>query len=160
MLLLFNGVGLYVYFVVQKEKIHREMKTKLLNSQQTALQKITLTIADYQRAKKEGDEIKWQGSMYDVARVERSGEMVIVFGLRDDIETELLAFFKSFVETNQSDDQAPPAVLMQYLSLVFTIPSPVFLNGNLGISDRDFFVFWNVQPQDSSLEIQSPPPRA
>lgn len=136
------------------------MKAELINSPQTALQKITLTIADYERAKKDDDEIKWQGSMYDVARVKRSGEIVIVFGLRDEMETNLLAFFESIVQTNQSDGQSPPAALMQYLSLIFTIPSTAFLNHNLARPDKDFFIFWNAQLQEPSIEIQSPPPRA
>ncbi len=156
--LLVNGIGFYVYFYFRLESIHQEMKAALMNCPDSKLQKISFSIAQYQLAKKDEGEIKWNGQMYDVAKTETQDGRVIVFALRDDLETELMAFLK-LVE-GATDNHKPPAALMHYLSLVFIMPAHVTPSYAPEPSYLKHFFFYTFHHRATTVEVISPPPRA
>jgi hypothetical protein len=158
--ILANVAGFYVYFVFRLKEIRKEMRASLKDYPIEKLQRLALTKAQYQVAKNDEGEIEWQGYMYDVGRVETRGSEVTVFALRDEAETNLLAFIDRIVEMTNRDNQSPPSVFTQFLSLIFTIPeiaptasfyqSLKFEYGKLPIE-----IFSSL-----ALDVQAPPPRA
>ena len=155
-----NLAGFYVYFCFRLEAIHTEMKAALKNCPEQELQQISLSPTEYLQLKNDEGEVEWNGAMYDVAKIKVEDGRVIVFALRDEAETNLLAFLKSVVSTASNDDESPPTSLTRYLSLTFILSSCDFFPGlNFSaVKNRPAFYAW---AHDSSvLKIPSPPPRA
>ena len=134
------------------------MKTKLFQEEEN-LVKISMSPAQYQTAKTGEDEMEWQGSMYDVARVEISTNRILVFALRDEAETNLVAFLKSLVNTAQKDDASPPASLTQFTSLIFTLPAEFDLSTLFSVIDNTHFIFFQIHPYSIVAELATPPPK-
>lgn len=158
--ILANVAGYYVYFVFRLQEIRKEMRAELKDYPVEKLQRIVLTKAEYREVKNDEGEIEWQDSMYDVARVETFDNEVTVFALRDEAETELLAFIDRIVEMTNRDHESPPSILTEYLSLIFTLPETTFsvplsteLKLGYGKIPAKFF-------SSLSLDVQAPPPRA
>ena len=152
--------GFYVYFYFRLESIHKEMKTALMNCPDTQLQKISLSLAQYQQVKNDEGEIKWNGQMYDVAKTRIQEGRVIVLALRDELETNLIVFLKSVVGTAAADNQRPPSALMQYLSLVFIVPTHVAPSYASNLSTNKYFSLYSFHHYPTTVDVLSPPPRA
>jgi hypothetical protein len=97
--------------------------------------------------------------MYDVARVEADGDTLTVFALRDEAETNLLAFLNKVVEMSDQDDQPPPNALTEFLSLLFTIPATTSLSKNFVTLQKQNTPFTKIQLVHSDSDVESPPPR-
>ena len=135
------------------------MKAVLKNYPADKLQKIQLTQEEYNLAKNDEEEIEWQGNMYDIARVTVLDNNIIIFALRDEAETNLLAFLNKVVELSGRDEKPAPDSLTQFSSLLFTLPE----------MERPFRFFIPFQEQHSPFfqlqftqlhhDVESPPPR-
>jgi hypothetical protein len=157
--LLANLAGFYVYFYFRLIEIRSEMRAALKNSPEK-LQAISLSLTEYQKAKEGDDEIKWRGEMYDVAFTELQGERITIFGLRDEAETNLLAFLKSVVNTASQDHQSPPTSLIQFSSLVFTLPHNSPITSIIAPSRHTHFTLYLFGCYQTYDEISSPPPQS
>jgi hypothetical protein len=158
--ILANVAGFYVYFVFRLQEIRREMRADLKDYPIEKLQRIVLSKAQYLQAKNDEGEIEWQGYMYDVGRVESLNNVVTIFALRDEAETNLLAFIDRIVEMTNRDEQAPPSAFTQYLSLIFTIPE---VAATASFYQSLKFEYGKLPTEIFSslaLEVQAPPPRA
>jgi hypothetical protein len=136
------------------------MKAALASLPEDKLQKITLSLAQYEKAKKDENEIEWHGEMYDVAKVKFVASHVIVFALHDEAETNLIAFFEKVVHMTSQDNQAPPSALLQYLALVFTLPATLPTQDLIPSFAQQLFVHYHCHFLPVDIEILSPPPRA
>ena len=69
---------------------------------------------------KEENEFEYKGEMYDVARIDRSGENVFIYCIRDEIEEQLIANFEKVTGTNSTKDKITPStgVLQTNLHLI------------------------------------------
>ena len=157
--ILANVAGFYVYFVFRLQEIRREMRAELKNYPIEKLQRIVLPKAEYHEAKNEEGEIEWQGFMYDVGWVEILGNEVTVFALRDEAETNLLAFIDRIVDMTNHDEQAPPSIFTEYLSLIFTIPEVVPTASFYQLLKLEYGKFSIGIFYSLALEVQAPPPR-
>jgi hypothetical protein len=155
-----NLAGFYVYFYFRLEAIHKEMKAALRNLPEEKLQKISFSPTAYQQSKNEEGEIEWNGAMYDVAKIRVEDERVIVYALRDEAETNLLAFFESIVNTASSDDESPPTSLTRYSSLTFILSSFDFSPRPSFSSIKNHAARYARALNSRALKIPSPPPRA
>ena len=77
------------------------MRAALKNYPEEKLQRLVMTATQYELSKNDEGEVKWEGFMYDVARVIPQGDQCIVLALRDEAETSLLAFLNNFIEECQ-----------------------------------------------------------
>jgi hypothetical protein len=158
-LILANVAGFYVYFIFRLKEIRKEMRAALKDYPVERLQRITLTKTEYNKAKNDEGEIEWNNFMYDIARVRTTGDVIVVLALRDDAETDLLAFIDKIVEMTKRDNESPPHTLTEYSSLNFTLPSlnqSIFLADFQIITHNTHYLF---QQGDIDLTISSPPPR-
>lgn len=118
-LLLVHLAGFYVYFVVRLGEVRMEMRKKLADMPETRLEVITIPRESFKASWLEELEMKWQGRMYDIARVEVSMETVRVFCLHDEDEDGLVSFISSVIETSRQDKKETPGTVIQFFSLKY-----------------------------------------
>jgi hypothetical protein len=148
-----------VYFVFRLREIKLEMRAALKNYPEEKLQRLVMTTPEYEQAKNDEGEIKWQGFMYDVARVIPQGNQRIVLALRDEAETSLLAFLNKVVETSGKDDKTPPAVLTQFSLLVFMLPDALNFSNRFKSNQKQYSPQTEVGLSSIISDVLAPPPR-
>lgn len=158
-LILANVAGFYVYFIFRLREIKLEMRAALKNYPEEKLQRLVMTVQQYEQAKNDEGEIKWEGFMYDVARVIPRGDQRIVLALRDEAETSLLAFLNKVVETSGKDDKTPPGALTQFLSLVFMLPDLPTFSRESDIELKKYSLLIDVRLSSIISDVLAPPPR-
>ena len=121
-LLVIHLAGFYVYFVVRLGELRMEMREKLASLPADELDAIPIPLGQFKSSWIDQREMKWQGRMYDIARVERSGESMIVYCLQDTDEDNLLSFISAVVEMSSQDTRQAPTDVTQFFSLKFVIP--------------------------------------
>ncbi len=157
--ILANVVGFYVYFIYRLREIKLEMLSALKNYPEEKLQRLVMTVQQYAQAINDEGEVKWEGFMYDVARVIPQGDQRIVLALRDKAETNLLAFLNKVVETTGKDDKTPPGALTQFLSLVFMLPDSLNFSSGFDNEQKKYSLLNGIRLSSISSEVLAPPPR-
>lgn len=134
------------------------MKAALKNLPKEKLTALTFTESTLKQARVDEGEIKVKGKMYDIARMEKAGQNIIVYALHDTAEDNLLAFLDEIARRPLEDKQAPPSQLFQLITLTFIAP----VQYTLPDSDENTREL-NVRYVRSSLNIhrsvESPPPQ-
>jgi len=91
---------------------------KLLPSEK--LQKIHLTLEEFEKSRVDKHELKIEGRMYDIGRVQIHGDSIIVYALHDESEDSLLTFISFII--NEPIHEKEMKLIAQFLSLVY-LPS-------------------------------------
>jgi len=151
--------GCYFYFAVRISQIHTEMRQQLKTLPDSHFQQLTLTPAAYENALVEEDEIEVDGKMYDVARIVRRENKVIVFCLHDEAEDNLLSFLQEVLKNASRDQQDIPSQVYQFITLSFVSPS-VWVSPVTGVSLATPSTLYLVNDSSIILALDSPPPRA
>lgn len=104
-------------------------------------------------------EIKVKGRMYDIARVERDHQLIVVYALHDEAEDNLLSFLDEIAKRPLQDKKSPPSQILQFITLTFLPPSKATL------SDREGKILklntkYTFNHSDIARTIESPPPQA
>jgi hypothetical protein len=120
-LFLAHFAGFYIYFFVQLRQVRKEMRAQLKYLPEDQLQLIKLSTAQYKKAKVDEHEVKVNGKMYDIARVQVESDSVFVYGVHDKAEDNLLAFLDKILSLPLKDKSAPHQVL-KFTSLTFIVP--------------------------------------
>jgi hypothetical protein len=120
-LFLAHFAGFYIYFFVQLGQVRKEMRAQLKHLPEDHLQLIKLSTADYKKAKVDEHEVKVDGKMYDIARIQVQADSVFVYGVHDKAEDSLLAFLDKILSLPLKDESAPNQVL-KFTSLIFIVP--------------------------------------
>src|SRR4051812_37052272 len=120
--MLFNGAGFYIYYALELQKIKAEMHEALVKLSDDKLQLLKLTISEFNEALVEDEELQFDGSMYDVARISIHGDSVYVYCLRDEKEGDLLTFISDVVSSPLKNQRSLPKPIVQFLTLVFLLP--------------------------------------
>jgi hypothetical protein len=158
-ILLGNSIGFYVYYAIQLNRIHTEMRAALQFLPDHELQKFTLTTKAFKDALVDEGEIKIQGKMYDIARVSASGDRITLYAKHDEKEDDLLALINDVISKPLPDDKAIPASIVGFLTLVFVKPINEYA---VWISVRNADVetthLFSIQTMPSTPD--SPPPWA
>jgi hypothetical protein len=157
-LLLTHFTGYYIYFIVRMGQIRTEMRQQLKYLPQDQLARFELTQQQYGRVRVDEHEIKVDGKMYDIARIEKAGNHLVVYAMHDQAEDDLLAFFNEIFERAYSDKGKTPSGLTAFMSLNFLIEQ------NLVIQTQEVLVthctaFINRE-NSVVLGPDAPPPQA
>jgi len=157
-LLLLQIAGTYVYFIVRLSGIRAEMREKLKLKPDEELTRLDLTLLEYKKAKVDDHEVKVGGKMYDIARIQIQGNRVLIYGLQDEAEDDLLSFLQEMVKRTSKDKKPVPTSLINLMSLVFVVIDH-------GISARAELLTDHLTPYcffslPISQDIETPPPRA
>ncbi len=156
--LLFLQVGGgYVYFVARLSSIRLEMWEQLKTLPDHELTLLTLSEPEFKKAKVDDHEVKVDGNMYDIARIERREGKVFVFAKHDEAEDNLLSFLQEMLNRSANDKKPVPNQFIQILTLDFILTenelpenSSVYI-----IHDCNYIsVLYNYYPF-----VDAPPPR-
>jgi len=147
--------GFYIYFFVQLKFVRQEMRVKLKELPSEELELITLSAEQYQKAKVEEHEIKVKGKMYDIARMEKQGDMLLVYCIHDKAEDNILAFLDKILSSPLKDKSIPTGVLvffsLNYLPVFWDFLTPEFS------AAQSCTAYAEITPQYISAKIIPPP---
>jgi hypothetical protein len=122
--------GFYIYFFTQLHLVRQEMRAKLKELPAEELDLLILSMEEYQHAKVEEHEVKVDGKMYDIARVEQLGNQVLIYCVHDAAEDNLLAFLDKILSLPLKDKSVPHGVLhfytLHFLPAQFDFTLPEF----------------------------------
>lgn len=131
LILLTQLAGYYGYFGFRLYAIHEKAREALRHLPAESLHQLRLARHEFLALGDDGyREFEWNDRMYDVARVEISGDEALVFALPDEAEDDLLSFLKAVTENASKDHQPTPNSFISFLSLSFlctdtdVIPNP------------------------------------
>ena len=116
-LLLLHFAGFYVYFIVRLGEIRSQMRQELAMLPAESLDLILVPREQFMKSWLAEMEMKWQGKMYDIARVEFDGDVVKVFGRHDSAENDLLSFVTSLAQTASKDDHPVPNSVLRFFKI-------------------------------------------
>lgn len=158
-LLSVNLVGGYFYFFVRTVQIKKDMRAMLQALPDNQLDFLTLTVEEFNTARVDAHEIKVNGKMYDIARVQLEGDVVQVFCLHDKAEDNLLGFLGTVLNRIQNDTTRPPASIIQFTLLQYI---PVQFEFTIFLPDVILVATTPYHSGYFSLErfVESPPPQA
>lgn len=122
-ILLVHLAGFYVYFVVRLGEVRMEMRKKLAELPDEKLQVVVIPRESFRASWLDELEMKWNGRMYDIARVEHDNDVVRVYGLHDEDEDGLLNLIAAVVETSQQDTKEAPGSIVQFFTLEYVLHS-------------------------------------
>lgn len=157
-ILLANAAGFYVYYILELQHIHREMRAMLTTLPDEKLTRLVLPIQEYESSLVEDDEIKYKGRMFDVARMQHVSDSVIVFGVFDEKEDNLLALANEIL--NKPFDQHSPVTqsVVHFICLDFLptqhLPDTSYDGKVISHASSYFFSTFTF-----SLHHKVPPPR-
>lgn len=152
-----NAMGFYLYYALQLQKIHAEMREALKFSPEHELEVLELSHAGYKNAKVDDHEVRVKGKMYDIARIKVLKDSVVIFCVHDEKEDDLLAFVAEIISKPLNTKDSMPGVIIQFLSLMFITPCNEIqlqaLASEQGLTD------YLISSSEIFLFRISPPPR-
>jgi hypothetical protein len=145
----------YIYFFTQLSIIRKEMRARLKELPPEELELLILSPAQFQAAKIEEHEVKVDGKMYDIARIEVKEGTIHVYCLHDKAEDNLLAFVDKILTLPLKDKNVPVGVL-QFLSLNYLPAQWSFFSPALHAL-QSFTPYAEILQQFVSAKITPPP---
>lgn len=137
--------------------IRHEMRAALKNMPEERLTKLVLAESEFFRSKVEEHELKVNGRMYDIARVQFHNGTVTVWCLHDEAEDNLMSFLDAVSNRAHQDSNPVPLSIQQFLSLTFLVPEfqlPLLCRAVAKAETAYHLPVYSVL-----LPVQSPPPR-
>ena len=158
-LLMVHLAGFYVYFVVRLGDIRMNMREKIALLPAEQLEIVPVPAHSFRMHWLEEREMKWEGKMYDIARVEKAGDTLLVHAVHDKDEDGLLNFITAVVDMARQDTQQTPASVVQFFNLKFVIDQTLEWSSEITRRDSPFVpaVFFTTSVSPDS---PTPPPRA
>jgi hypothetical protein len=157
-ILFLQVAGSYIYFVVRLSGIRQEMREQIKHKPVDQLTVLTLTPEEFQRAKVDDHEVKVNGKMYDIARIDVRETSVLVYALHDEAEDNLLALLDEIVKRSSNDKKPVPSQLIQLITLIFVPVENLFPQNTM-------VAFAHSTDYSETLEsifftIDTPPPQS
>lgn len=113
--------GVYVFSVVRLSEIRMEQRNRLALLPDDQLDVLQVPVEKFRASWMEEREMEWQGRMYDIARIERSGGEILVYCLHDEDEDNLLDMISAVVEMSRQDSKQAPDSVVQFLTLEYIV---------------------------------------
>jgi hypothetical protein len=120
-LLVVHLAGFYVYFVVRLGDLRMAMREKLADLPADQLEIISIPTTKFRSAWLLEREMELNGKMYDIARVQKQGQNILVYCLHDKDEDGLLSFISAVVEMSRQDNEQAPISVIQFFNLEFVV---------------------------------------
>lgn len=156
-LLLAQVVGFYVYFATRLVAIRQEMRAQLKFLPAEELTLFVLNAEEFRQAKVNDHEIKVDGKMHDIARIEKKADKLFVYALHDEAEDSLLAFLSEIASRSSKDKKPLPTQLVKLLSLQFVKIDFSYVSAiKLQVVHLTNYTKFLI---DVDRVIESPPPR-
>lgn len=152
-----NFLGFYGYYAFRLVEIRREAKAQLMYLPEDQLSKFTFSTLAYEEVKRGDDEIQVEGRMYDIARLERSADAVIIFALHDEAEDNLISFLQTVLKRSATDKKPIPSSVTHFFGLTYL--GSFFEWKSTAPSDETGTTVHTFSCRTFSLQLSTPPPR-
>ena len=162
-MLLFNSAGYILLFYQLKKIFKKEAFSKLENFiEEKDLVEIKVSKTVYENPDEnfyfvEEHEIKYYGKMYDIAKVEFSGDSVKIHALSDANEDNLHNFFALFLSKNLNDKYSRASTALH--SIIQDAGLPCIWNVKTFFEKKVLHVFIFLQNLSDYPDIPTPPPK-
>ncbi|MCU0419215.1 MAG: hypothetical protein MUC38_06100 [Cyclobacteriaceae bacterium] len=126
--LLVQIAGFYLFLAGRLAYLHEQSRAQLKDKPIELLQRLELSEHQYRQARVNPREVKLEGKMYDIARLERVHGRVILYAEHDEAEDNLLAFVNKVFEIASADDKPLPPHFIKWLFVHYLIGCRVELS--------------------------------
>lgn len=158
-ILVINLAGFYIYFVVRLVELRMEMRQELALLPSDQLEKVIVPLDKFKPSWLAELEMKWNGKMYDIARIEADANGFVVYALHDATEDDLLVFINRVIDVSSNDKNKAPSAIIQFLMLKFVpVASARYMSQNFVVIVH--YSAYLLFQMDTELLPESPPPRA
>jgi len=157
-ILLANAAGFYVYYIIELQHIHQQMRAMLRTLPDEKLARLVLSIHAYESSLVEDDEIKYKGRMFDVARTQYVTDSVIVFGVFDEKEDNLLALANDILNKPFDQHSHVTHSVVHFISLDF-LPGQQVDDASYEGKVIEHASSYFLSTLAFSLHHEAPPPR-
>lgn len=122
------------------------------------LEKFSMDQEEFKKVLIDKHEIKVEGRMYDIARIEQDHQRIIVYAVHDEAEDNLLSFLDEIAKRPLQDKKPPPSQILQFIALTFLPPSKTILSHRDG-KILELNTMYAFNHRDIARSIESPPPQ-
>jgi hypothetical protein len=159
-ILLVNAAGFYVYYAAHLHLIKAEMFEALRETPVQRLEKVSMPLAEFVNSKEDENEVEVNGKMFDIAKIVISGQTVVLYGMTDKEETNLLGMLEEVLGKPVNNSYPVPTQVLQFMTLIFlkpdgnitlSLPSQAYEHNRLYQSlTRNIFIPTNYPPPEAS----------
>lgn len=121
-IILTNGAGFYVYYIVMLQRIHLERREALKYTPDEQLQVLKLSRTEYLSSRVGENEVRVNHKMYDIARKSTASDSVTIYCIHDEDEDGLLSLLERVIASPLKKTESIPQGVTQFLSLIFLVP--------------------------------------
>jgi len=129
-----------------------------LEQEDENMNKIILSLDEFEKSRINTFEFKWKGEMYDFKSHQIQGDSVYLMARKDDDENHVLKCLMHLLRESQGNDQCLLLQFVKWLSIPYTCPDAEWLvfiehfkpRKNFWYIDRLYFVL---------TELNTPPPK-
>jgi hypothetical protein len=125
LLLWIQVAGIYLFFVARLAQVHEESRDRLKEKPLEELERLELTETEYEEARVNDREVKLNGKMYDIGRMQREPGKVILYAEHDVAEDDLLAFVEAIWNNLQQDQKPMPSFVTHMFTVIYLLPYPL-----------------------------------
>ncbi len=150
--------GVYIYFAVRLQHIRHHMREQLARMPAEKLACVALSPDDYLRYRIDRHELKINGRMFDVAHTVHTNGMVLVYGLFDAAEDNLLSLLQKVLLRLHQDDEPLPPALLSLLLLTYHLPEHIHLKPVPFTSLIKVAPYQTCYSKSVWFKVPSPPP--
>lgn len=163
LILIFNSAGYIVVFYQMKKYFKKEAFQKLENYiKPEDLTTIVISKYDFENENEnfyfiESKEIKYFGKMYDIARIEHTGDSVRIIALNDENEDNLHNLFAQFFTKNLNDKYSKTASIIKLI--ITDAGLPIIFDSNASWREDLCYNFIFVPILKNFFDVPTPPPK-
>lgn len=157
-IMLFNGAGFYIFYFQRLHEVKDQMRKAMKLLPEEKLEKILVPSFAFAQALVGEDEMRWNGRMYDIAKIEKQPDHVMVYCLRDHKEEDLIGIITGIFSEPLNVSEVPLAVV-QFLGLTFLLPEAghaISAGAMKNIPSSHFVLYF----PETCASICTPPPEA
>jgi hypothetical protein len=157
LLILANFAGAYFYFAFRAWQIKKEMRVVLTSLPDDKLQVLILKNEEFHLARVNEHELKIQGKMFDMARIRIADDRVLVYGVYDEAEDNLLVFIETVLQNLQQDAAGAPGVIAHFCTLPFLLVADSY-DFSVCLPDREHRSLYVIHFSSFAPSVDGPPP--
>ena len=154
--LLLQSGGLVVLYRIRQMSIKYTMMQELKQEEKN-LEKLVLTLSDFEKCRINGHEIRYHGNMYDIKSSHITGENITLTVINDKKEAKILKKLKHLAENDHESSNRLPDKLIKFMSLTYVFPE----NNSETFLTFGVISFGQKSENEYSFlaDILSPPPK-
>ena len=154
--LLLQSGGLVVFYRIRQMSIKYAMIQELKREEKN-LEKLVLSISEFEKCRINAHEIRYHGNMYDIKSRQTQGENILLTVINDKKETKIIEGLKHMAENENGNKTQLPDKVFKFLTLTYVCPENTLITF---ISSESILFEQKSEKEYFFLaDIVSPPPK-